>query len=397
MMTKYFIGYKNYSHGVIIMNESVTKGSNEDYEEIIAFGNRVFNVDFPSLLPKLYVNHQESSIHHHLVKEGNAIKAMVGSFPLDLNVCGIDLKVRGIGTVSVDKDSRGSGYMKVLMDNAVSEMRAEDYDFAVLSGQRQRYEYWDFTPCGVTINLNFNSSNIKHTKIATNDRYKFIKYDRSKDIDLAEAVNLHDSQLVHARRPKSAFVEISRSWNNNLIFIYKNDEFSGYLCASDNYQNISEIVLQNPQEIDKMFIAYMNNFNLEESHVVLYLHRSEEVMKLSSLCENYTISSSANIYIINYEKVIKAFMELKKTYSLLCDGTLVLNVKNIGRYQIVVKNGEISVQQTDMAYDLSLSHLDASALLFSQTAFINASNDFTHPIVKAWFPLPLFFPNIDNV
>lgn len=382
---------------MIELNYEVTKGSLEDYEDIIDFGNSVFNADFPTLQPKLYMNHKEKSAFHYLVKEGNRIKAMAGSFPLELNVCGNLLKTRGIGTVSVHKYSRGSGYMKLLMDRAVSEIEAEGCDFALLGGQRQRYEYWGFTPCGVAINFNVNDSNVKHVKIAIKDQYIFVKYGESKDIDLTKAIMLHDSQLVYSSRPEEDFVEITRTWNNNLIFIYKNNEFCGYLCTSGNYENISEILLQNPEKIDEVLIAYMKNYQLHNAHLVLYLHRQTEIIKMSSLAENYMIGSSTNAYIINYENVIKAFMELKKTFSPLCDGTLVLNIKEKGRYKIAVNGGNISVGKTDHPYDLYLSHLEASALLFSHAAFIQQSHFFTNPIIKDWFPLPLFFPSIDTV
>jgi predicted acetyltransferase len=124
------------------MRYSIIKGSPEDYEDIINFGNYVFNIDFPSLLPKIYNNHKEIAQYHHILKEDNKIKAMVGSFPLGLTVCDNYLKGRGIGTVSVHRYSRNFGYMRLLMDNAVAEIKAEGCDFAVLSGRRQRYEYW---------------------------------------------------------------------------------------------------------------------------------------------------------------------------------------------------------------------------------------------------------------
>jgi predicted GNAT family N-acyltransferase len=379
------------------MNYSLIKGSAEDYENIIDFGNYVFSIDFPSLLPKLYRSHVETAQYHHLVKEGCRIKAMVGSFPLGLKVCGDYLKIRGIGTVSVHRYSRGSGYMKVLMDDAVKEMKDEGCDLAVLGGQRQRYEYWGFTPCGINLNLNFNTSNIKHIKVDVEDKYEFIEYKEARQDDLDKAVFLHDTQPIHAIREKDNFVDICSSWSSKLIFIYNNREFSGYICASSNGEKISEIVLSNPAEIDKVIVSYMKYYNLNNGNVVMHLHRPEEFMKLSRVCENYSINNSANIFIINYKTVIKAFMNLKNTFSPLPEGILILNVEERGRYRIEVKNGVVTVEDTDIPYDISLPHLEASALLFSHSSFINAAYNLTFPFVKAWFPLPLFYPEIDNV
>jgi predicted acetyltransferase len=379
------------------MSYNIIKGSPTDYDDIIDFGNYVFNIDFPSLLPKIYRNHKEMAQYHHIVKEENKIKAMVGSFPLDLTVCDNYLKGRGIGTVSVHRYSRNSGYMKLLMDKAIAEIKADGSDFAVLSGQRQRYEYWGFTPCGINLNLYFNNSNIKHCDIDIKDNYKFAEYSDNVANDLAQAINLYNSQTVHAIREKDNFIEISKSWSNCILFIYKNDTFIGYLCTSENREKINEILLLNPDEIDKILVAYINYFKPLKAEIVLYMHRSKEFTKLSKFCESYSINSSANIYIINYINVIKAFMKLKNTFSPLSEGTLVLDIKKNGKYKIEVINGKVDVSETDMPYDISLSHIEASALLFSPSSFIDSAYNFTNPLIKSWFPLPLFYPELDNV
>ena len=51
------------------MDYEVINGNCDDYEDIIDFGNYVFNTDFPSLLPRLYKNHRETSQYHHIIKE----------------------------------------------------------------------------------------------------------------------------------------------------------------------------------------------------------------------------------------------------------------------------------------------------------------------------------------
>lgn len=379
------------------MDYEIIKGNPEDYEDIIDFANYVFNVDFPLLLPKLYKNNRETAKYHHIVKESNRIKAMVGSFPVYLTVCGDWLKGRGIGTVSVHRYSRNSGYMKLLMDKAVAEMKEEGCDFAVLGGQRQRYEYWGFTPTGITMNLDFNNSNIKHCHINGEDDYKFIEYDKANANDLEKAVGLHDLQPVHVVREKDNFIEIANSWNSRIFFIYKNEEFVGYLCTSYNYEKINEILLTNPDEIDRVVVSCMKHFGLKNINVVLPVHRNYEFMKLSKFCENYSLNSSVNMYIINYIRVIKAFMNLKNTFCPLDEGILILNIEEKGRYKIEVKDGIVNVEETDSPYDISLSYIEASALLFSHSSFVNTAYNFINPLVKSWFPLPLFYPVLDNV
>lgn len=379
------------------MDYEITKGTIEDYEDIVDFGNYVFGLDFSDLLPKLYKGHKETSKYHHLIKEANRIKAMIGNFPLSLTVLHNNLKGYGIGTVSVHRYSRNSGYMKKLMNNVMNEILAEKGDFAVLSGQRQRYEYWGFTPCGIELKLNFNSSNIKHYNISFDKGFKFVEYNEAILEHLTLAVKLYNSQKVHAGRKEKDFIEIAKSWKSNIYFIYQKDCFVGYLCSAGEGQEIKELYLTTPEEIDKVIVAYMKCFELDNLNISLYMHRNLEFNKLCSFCESYSINSCANINIINYGNVIKAFMDLKNSINTLSDGTLVINILDKGRYMIKVENGTVTVEETDLPYDMSLSHFDASALLFSHSSLINASINYENALVKAWFPLPLFYPELDNV
>lgn len=145
------------------------------------------------------------------------------------------------------------------------------------------------TPCGIHLNLYFNNSNIKHCHIDIKDNYKFAEYDDTLANDLEQAIKLHNSQTVHAIREKDNFIEISRSWSNHILFIYKNDIFIGYICTSENREKINEILLINPEEIDTIITSYMNCFKLLKTEVVLYMHRYKEFNKLSKFCESYSI------------------------------------------------------------------------------------------------------------
>lgn len=141
------------------------KGLSNDQEAIIHLGNYVFDTDFPALLPKLYSPSVNTATSHFLAEEEDGIKALVGSFPLDLHVLDYDLKGFGIGTVCVDPDARSKGYMKQLMTNALAEMHEEKADFAVLGGQKQRYEYFGFTPSGTHLNFTLTATNLRHHHI----------------------------------------------------------------------------------------------------------------------------------------------------------------------------------------------------------------------------------------
>ena len=72
------------------------------------------------------------------------------------------LKGGYIGSVGVHERYRGAGYMKKLMDMAISDAMEKGYDFIGLGGQRQRYNYWNFERCGMNRSFYLTGTNVRH-------------------------------------------------------------------------------------------------------------------------------------------------------------------------------------------------------------------------------------------
>ncbi len=125
------------------MRVEYLKAEEKDYNELIDFINYVFShsggaVDFPTLLPKLYKT-KNTMKNHYIVKEDNKIKGVVGAFPDTLSIDDEHINIVGIGSVSTHPYSRGTGYMKKLMNLAIEDMKNDNIDISVLSGYKQRY------------------------------------------------------------------------------------------------------------------------------------------------------------------------------------------------------------------------------------------------------------------
>jgi predicted N-acetyltransferase YhbS len=378
------------------MDYTVTRGTEEDYEDIIDLGNYAFGIDFPPLLPKLYKNHSETAQYHHIVRVNGRIRAMVGSFPLNLTVGGTELSVRGIGTVSVHRYSRNYGYMKILMNDVMEEMRGADCDLAVLLGQRQRYEHWDFTLCGVMAELNFNASNLKHFKDGSDYSYEFRPCGVSED-EVTKAAGLHNSQHIHARRDEKDFLEISSSWDSSVYSVYKKGVFEGYLAAAKDGSAVHEAVFNRYDEVDKVIFDFMKFHGLSKTKVTMWPYKTEAFLKLAGVCENYSIINSADLCILNIPRVIKACMELKNRLAPLTDGALTLKVEGRGSYRLEVSKGRVSVEDCAGPEDLALPYLEAMWLIFSSSGMFNLKLQGLKREIREWFPLPLYFPNLDAV
>ena len=123
------------------------RGTAEMFDDYMDFINYVFGFngnssDFKKLLPKLYKYDYEPAVSSYVAIDDGKLKAAVGAFDHDITVCGHYLKTRGIGNVAVHPYTRGSGYMKKLMNIALDDMIADGVVLTVLGGRRQRYNYF---------------------------------------------------------------------------------------------------------------------------------------------------------------------------------------------------------------------------------------------------------------
>ena len=376
------------------MNEMICKGAANDYDDIIDFGNLVFRLDFKSLLPKLYDGHPEKAQCHHLAKEGGRIKAMVGNFPLSLQAAGKSLKAYGIGTVSVHPYSRGKGYMKVLMKNAVAEAKQNDGDFMVLSGQRQRYEHFGFTRCGVQLRFDYNQSNKRHLKEYSAEGIELISL-KEKPEYVKPCLDIYRRQGVFAGRTTEDFVEVASSWDAIPYGILADGVLIGYCCFIPESGTVEEMVLSDASKTVPVVFKLLERVK-NDLVVLMAPSQADCIREMYHTCERSQILNNACINVLSYPNVIEAFLTLKGQIEGIIDGSYVIDVHEVGRYQIKVENGAVTVAETSEQWDLSLDHIAMMCRLFDpMTAYLPGPE--MSAVEKSWFPIPVYFPHMDNV
>ncbi len=372
------------------------KGMAGDFEDIIAFGNYVFNLDFKELLPKLYSGKVDTSFNHFMAKENNEIKGVVGSFPLEMKVMNETLKVKGIGTVSVHPQSRDKGYMMQLMKNAINEMKEESIDFAILGGQRQRYEYFGFTPTGSQIIFEVNNANLYHKKIRVNDNISLKSFEDISEDESNSIYTLYNQQIVYGVRSLESFADICKSWNNNAWGIYNEGIIIGYIVLSKTHDNVEEVCLEDYGVLGNVFASIINMFHKDRLYVGIAPHRQQLITYLLDICEKYKVESNTCVNIFNYKNFIKAFLTLKNSYEVLEKGELKIEI--VDGEKFIIKVGDnITVEATEYLPDIKIAHLDAIKFLCDPLRIFSNDIPEINRCIKSWFPLPFNFPTVDNV
>lgn len=371
-----------------------TKATFTDKQELINLGDYAFNTDFKTLLPKLYDNTIDTTSCHFIAKEDEKIQAMVGSFPLGLNVLNHSLKGFGIGTVCVHPETRGKGYMKQLMTNAIAEMYTEEADFAILSGQKQRYEYFGFTPSGTQLCFTLTESNLRHKGITTYPSITFESFD-NLSIDVLEQLHaMQQSKPLFSTRSLHHFIDICKSWKSTPFAIYHEGNLCGYMICTGN--RLEDFYLTNTHLLIPILATFMKTFSHSEFGIYIGSHEQSLITPLLNLCEGYKIELSTCLNILNYQTFIKAFLELKNSYAPLTQGEFILEIQ--GREKLLIKVADcIEVTPTALEADISLSHLEAIHFLCDPLQLCLVSLSSKQSLIQSWFPLPFMYCSIDNV
>lgn len=395
---------------------NIERGSKKDKEDIIHFIDFVFSKasrphDFASMLPKLFSEGAEKEDLAYIIKADKRIEAVAYAVPLKVstgsNVC---LTGKCIGAVAVDPSGRGKGYMKAIMEKINEDILKEGYDFAVLGGQRQRYEYFDYTPAGFLKNIYISPTNIQHgLKNSNGKKYSFLPL-QENEAYLEEAFCLYQhniSRCYGCVRQKAEFVDILNSWYFKPYVILEDNHFTGYCNCflKEGILQINEICLENPGELlpickDLFYFAGCSGFdgscNIKTLMFKLNPYQESLSGELSKICENYTVFGEQAFHIFNYEATVKVLMEKKHQKNQLQDGELLLNIENYGFLQIQIEKGRLAVKKREDSYGdcsenvISVTANQATALLFSIK-----SEELGINVPSGWFPLKFSISNPD--
>ncbi len=370
----------------------IIKSTAASYDDVVAFGNRIFNETFQTLLPKLYSSSDYVVDNHYIIQKDNQIAAMVGSFKNTLSVLDETLTYHGIGTVSSDPSIRNSGFMKELMNKAVNDCKDNNVDLLALGGQRQRYEYYGFTTCSTDFSASMGKPTIKHS---TKHALPGITFSPLADCNdhLSDCVSLYNSLAVHAVRDNENFFKVCQSWRSMPYVIFKDNSFIGYAITGGD--TISELVLTDYSYAISVIIEWFNSHNLENLNVKAMFFQSELISALEQFAEGVDISHGYCFNVLNYKNVIRSFLKLKANRSPLLFGSLVIAVTDIGTYEITVNEDGVTVEDSDKTPDLSLPHIAMMRYLFSPAGSL-ATPLLKSNLAQSWFPIPIAISGADS-
>lgn len=366
----------------------------EEEEGLLDFGNMVFSLssvptDFRALLPKVYGRPGFSKITA-VARDDGRVVGMVAALPGKLQVLDQTLNYGYIGTVSTHPYHREKGIMKRLMPLVMERLQEQGCDFIALNGQRQRYMHHGFENAGERLVLEFTRDSLRHVygKMGEGAYTFFLLGEASKEaLDFCHDLYLQNDWYSH--RAREDFALILSSWQGKAFLIKSGEENLGYLYATGS--GILEYRFADKAILPLILQKYLAENDLKAVSLVAEPSLLKEQPRLFEAAASWHASPVFQVRVLNWEKVLSAFLSLKAKHAPLMPGSAVLEIRGEGAFELKVFNGQASVIASGKKPDFSLNSFDAirlvflreSALLFPAAPFFN------------WFPLPFPFSSPD--
>ncbi|MDR2619399.1 MAG: GNAT family N-acetyltransferase [Treponema sp.] len=387
------------------MNVVYDKAAMADYDDVIDFGNYVFShahasTDFPILLPKLYRREYFMEGIHYLAREEGRIKAAVGAYPVTMNILGEKVPGRGIGMVSVHPYARSRGYMRTLMNMALEDMRKDGIVFSCLGGQRQRYEYFGYTPGGTHIEFGCRKANIRHTLGKDFSPALTLRQVLAEDRELLDEIAaFHESKIARIERKREMFFPIIASWKNRIYAFMENGSFAGYLIYNTGSSEISEINLKDHSRIAEAVGLFLDRpeGSTDRVSIAAQPQETEKLEALSRFAEDCLVTSAYHFAVLNWASFLPPLLRLKARINTLAEGSVTVKIGDQGPFRIAVTGGALSIAPVSAGPDITLTSLEAVSFFFSPLSQAITPQLRRSPFLRNLLPLPLFFEGTDEI
>lgn len=325
------------------------------------------SVPFLRLLPKLYKKEYAPWENNVCVLENDRIRSEVGIYYQQQEVCGVRLKVGGIGNVCVHPDARGRGYMQAAMNAVVEEMKHNGTDYSFLDGHRQRYAYFGYEGVGSMVNISVDVRNIRHVFGAGYIPETQIVPVEDNDAEAELLVKIGGLAPVHSVRDAASVADLLRSWNNQAFKLRRNGETIGYFVLSRGDVYVPEFRVTKPEYIPDAVAAIVLPRSQMRAEFAIPACYTEYYDYLASIGSGVSMHQSFRISVYNYQRTLQAFFRAKALETVLPDCETVVLVHGVNgdeNLKIAVKDNDPVVSLCDDAPDIELSHLQAASFFF---------------------------------
>ena len=273
--------------------------------------------------------------------------------------------------------------MKGLMSLLLQD--APGYDLLMLGGQRQRYRLNGFERGGAGVLLEVNAANVRHDLDKIQTQGLTLRQVQESDTRLLEEIHhFHQRRFFSADRPREELFTILSSWHQTLWALTDSrEELLGYFAMMKD--RITECYFPEPR-----FLPAALKLLVKPDRPVEFLLSPVEKENLEILAgfgEGWELQDTQMVRVSHWQRVVETLLSLKLSREPLLPGRVVLSLEGT-TLAVQVQGNAVTVEETEEEPQRILTRPQAEQLLFSVLSPALEPS----PLLKSWFPLPLFLP-----
>ena len=366
----------------------------ENYDELISLLNLVFSkqnsckMDFEKELPNMCVRDDEHMKKHIGLFLDGKLTSVVGVYPLTTRVLDTEIKFCTVGNVATHPDYEGRGYMNMLLNSAMEIVKEENYDACRLGGDRARYLRFGFELCGSNYSYYVTPKNARNLELSgygQNTSATEILPRDEKALTFAKAV-YHQNKVSVLRDDNDTMYRAMTAWQNTPYLVSKNHTPIGYFTLTPDKKAASEVYAVDMSAYLDTVVAISSYLN-DGFSLTLPQHDIDLVREMNSRAEYMSVQIPSNFNIVNFERVVSAYIKLKSSYTKLVEGSVTISIKDYGKIKIFADENDCGCVKFDGECDFEMSKSEATRFIFGMHPPVCVAEP--TPFAKANFPLPL--------
>ena len=366
----------------------------ENYDELISLLNLVFSkqnkcvMDFEKELPNMCLRDDEHMRKHVGLFVDNKLVSVVGVYPLPTMVLDSKVNFCTVGNVATHPDYEGQGYMNILLNSAMEIVKEEKYDACRLGGDRARYLRFGFELCGRNYSYYITPKNVKKSFLVSygeNTKVTEILPNDESSLTFARKI-YHQNKVSVLRNDNDEMYRVMTAWKNTPYLVSKNDAPIGYFTLTPDKKAVSEVYATDKEAYFDTVVA-ISNFLNDDFSITLFEHDIDLVREINKCAEYMSIQIPSNFNVVNFEKVVDAYIKLKASYTSLVEGLVTISIKDYGKIKIFANETDCGCVKFDGECDFELSKPEATKFVFGLLPPVAVIEP--NLFAKGNFPLPL--------
>lgn len=356
---------------------------------------------FEDGLPKMWVPDDEHMSKNIALIEKGIIVAVAGMYPYEVSIAGKSLQFATVGNIAVRPEYRGKGYMQLVVETAMRDLKAHNIDASRLGGLRSRYELYGYEPCGTNYTVLLTKRNASEAvERGEGKTISFAKVEPTDAKALKFIRRLYEKNLIHVKRGNDRDLYATLcAWSHIPYVAVCDGEYIGYLCASKDGSAIAEHKGLTAEDNAAMLYQWVLDAPCDAARLSMYPWDHSLCCILGRVCEALTAEAATHFKILNWDRVVEAALTLKAAILPIPDGRLLLEIADYGTLEMVKEGDTVRVTRSSAQADLTLDSLTASRFLFGMLPpqLVTALPTEKAQLVTAWLPLPMSWNGQDRV